>query len=133
MKITTEFIRSLQNQIREERERKAAELENLRREYADTFLDQHIPNLNHIQSLLMAAIEKNPDATEYKLHILTMGMEEASTLHPTMQQTNTYMRIAYHKRFGGWFHQHIPAAYLECTPLGNDRYLEVYLVFTLRD
>lgn len=132
MKITTEYVLSLQDQVREEHERKANEVENLRKEYADRFLDQHVPNLEHIQSMLITAIEKNPDATEYKIHILTMGIEEASTLHPSIRHANTYMRIAYHRRFGEWFLEHVPAAYPVLEPIVNEKYIEVYLVFTLR-
>jgi hypothetical protein len=131
MKLTTQYILSLQKQVREEHERKATELETLRKDYADRFLDQHVPNFSRIQSMLLDAVEKNPDANEYKLHILTMGVEESTTFHPSTRDANAYMRLAYHNRFGDWFHRHIPAAYPVLESIVNEKYIEVYLIFSL--
>lgn len=131
MKLTTDYVLSLQQQIRDERDRKDAELEKLRQDAADAFLDHHQPNVDHIKSMLVTAMEKNPDATEYKIHLLTMGTEELSTFHPSILHASIYLRNAYRTRFSVWFHRNVPAAYLTFETLGNEKYIEVYLIFSL--
>lgn len=125
MELTTDYIASLRKKVYDEQARKEEE----RKQYIDKFFDHHIPDLEHIRDMLTEAVERNPEALRYTIHILTIGIQGLRDLHMGRLAAIDYMQKAYVERFTPFFRVYTPAAHVKFR-LIHKKYIEVCLVFT---